>query len=726
MFKPDTPINKREDDLLGRADFARSFADGILSYKETESIVTGLYGEWGAGKSSVINMCVEHVEQEAQKIEKDLKPIVVRFNPWNYSDQNQLIAQFFKQLSLSLKRKDLSADAINAADQLEAYAEFFEPLALIPDPTVGSFALLMSGLLKKFGKASRKWGELKKKDLEATRLELDRLLSKQKQKIIIIIDDIDRLNSNEIRQMFQLVKLLGDFPNTIYLLSFDSKIVIESLKEVQAGVGDEYLEKIIQIPFELPATDLEAVNRYLCSLIDRLISDIPEESWDSTYWGNIYHSGLKGFFTNLRDVTRYINILSFGLEPIKHEINAIDFMALTGLQVFEPEVYRGIRDNKDLFSGLISSGYGSEQRVKDQMKVRCDEILSRSKNISADDLQDHLSRIFPKLKGIYGNHGYSGEFLLDWRREGRACSPDKFDIFFKLSIPEGDIAESEIRAILSTAVTEETFAVALKSLCDDGRIVRFLERVEDYTREAIPLEHIPAIANVLMDLGDIFPAGEEGFYATNTSSRLLRILYQLTKRFETQQERFDIYKQAIEKSNNSLYTGVHEVGVHGQHHGKNTSKEDDQLKPEENRPVSAEQLLELESLALDKVRNWAEDGRLRGHRNLISILYSWRNFTDSYDEPKAFVAEIIKDIDGIIELIGCFSGKSFSHGMEDYVAKQHIRINMDSVKDFVDPAKLAEQVRPLTEGDQAENITEEQLNVLKVFIDTFDGKIEEH
>ena len=57
----------------------------------------------------------------------------------------------------------------------------------------------------------------------------------------------------EIRQMFQLVKLLGDFPNTIYLLAFDREVVVESLKSVQEGVGEEYLEKIVQIPFELPA-----------------------------------------------------------------------------------------------------------------------------------------------------------------------------------------------------------------------------------------------------------------------------------------------------------------------------------------------------------------------------------------------------------------------------------------------------------------------------------------
>ena len=228
MFKPDQPISTTTDDLLQRAPFARSLADSFVKYKDTHSIVTGLYGKWGSGKSSVINMCIEHIEELAKDFSQKEKPIVIKFNPWNYSDQNQLISQFFKQLSLSLKRTDFGEDAIKAADQLEAYAEFFEPLALIPEPSLGLMAAVTSKVMKKVGFAARKWGELKKKDLVATRKSLDDYLKKQKRKIVIIIDDIDRLNSTEIRQIFQLVKLLGDFPNTIYLLAFDREVIVES------------------------------------------------------------------------------------------------------------------------------------------------------------------------------------------------------------------------------------------------------------------------------------------------------------------------------------------------------------------------------------------------------------------------------------------------------------------------------------------------------------------
>ena len=59
MIKPDKAIEKRLDDKLGRAKFAENFSRALLAYKEEDSIVAGIYGEWGSGKTSVINMITE-------------------------------------------------------------------------------------------------------------------------------------------------------------------------------------------------------------------------------------------------------------------------------------------------------------------------------------------------------------------------------------------------------------------------------------------------------------------------------------------------------------------------------------------------------------------------------------------------------------------------------------------------------------------------------------------
>ena len=220
-------------------------------------------------------------------------------------------------------------------------------MAIIVEPFSGP----LSKTFKSIGSGTKLWGENKENDLDSIKTEINKLLGEQNHKIIVVIDDIDRLNNTEIRQMFQLVKSLGDFKNTIYLLSFDKNVVINALKKVQEGSGSEYLEKVVQIPFEVPLISKGEVEHLLIDELTKLTKDLPENKWDRGYWLDIYSSGFMDFFQNIRDVTRYLNTLRFGFEMVKNEINVVDFFAITAIQVFVPEVYYGIRDNKDIFTG---------------------------------------------------------------------------------------------------------------------------------------------------------------------------------------------------------------------------------------------------------------------------------------------------------------------------------------------------------------------------------------
>jgi len=719
LFKPDQPIKSYKDDILGRRPFAQSLGNAILSYKEKDSIVIGLFGAWGSGKTSIINMALEHIDLVSKNKIDDEKPIVIRFNPWNYSDQNQLVTQFFRQLSVVLRRPDYASDAKKAGERLETYAKFFEPFALVP--TVGPIASILSKVFKNIGSATKSWGDLKSNDLNAIRAELNELLGKQPHRIIVVIDDIDRLNNTEIRQIFQLIKSLGDFPNTIYLLAFDKNVVINALKKVQEGSGIEYLEKVVQIPFEIPLISKQEVERLLFNQLDELIKDIPKNKWDQTYWGNIYHSGLKYFFRNIRDVTRYINSLRFSFGMVNGEVNAIDFLAITGIQVFIPEVYYGIRDNKDIFSGVYSD-YGRSDVTKEQDKKCCDEIISRVNEPPQELLKDFLKRLFPKLESIFGNTNYGYDWLDNWRKECRICSPDIFDIFFRLSLPKGEISQREIEAILSLGNNPDSFAEALLKLNEDERIIRFLERLEDYTRSDIPEENIEPIITVLMDIGDLFPEGDSSFFGTDTPMRLLRLFYQLSHRFDSRERRFNIFKRAMEKTTRSLYTIVHEVSVQDQQHGKYGSKETSE--PEEKLTVNSEQLEELEKLACNKIESWADDGRLAKHKHLPSILFRWKDWGKG-DKINNFVNNMIKNDDGLIDFITSFLSKSTSHGMSDYVGRIHWRIHLKSVEEFVDLKEVEPRIRKIFSSSDFEQFDARKKLAIRTFLDTIDGKIKE-
>ena len=104
IFNPDRPIKFPHEDSLNRKSFAKYIAKAILESQTKDSLVIGLLGEWGSGKTSLVNMTIDYINTISDSLEQDEKPIIIYFNPWNFSGQNQLISQFFNKLSFTLER----------------------------------------------------------------------------------------------------------------------------------------------------------------------------------------------------------------------------------------------------------------------------------------------------------------------------------------------------------------------------------------------------------------------------------------------------------------------------------------------------------------------------------------------------------------------------------------------------------------------------------------------
>lgn len=716
MFRSDQPIQSSKEDILGRDLFAKSLANGILRYDQKDSLSIGLFGPWGSGKTSIVNMALEEIQKHDQKKQKRRAPIIVKFNPWYFSDQNQLIAQFFKELSAAVNRIDKSKKHIKIGQALQTYAGFFEPLRHFP---VVAMVGNVARAIKAVGAVTERAGQDQSEDLWDVKAGLSQLLESLDRKILIVIDDIDRLNSSEIRQIFQLVKSLADFPHTIYLLSFDKDVVINALGKVQEGSGMAYLEKVVQVPFEIPQISQDEVARLLFSMLDEIIKNVPEEKWDQTHWGNIYHSGLKHFFNDIRDVNRYINTLRFGFEMIKDDLNPVDFIAINAIQVFLPELYYAIRDNKDLFAGIAdSSYYGESEKAKARKKAFLEAILGKVTELSSETLMDFLERLFPKLQNV--GHAYS--FLEAWRKNGNIASPDMFDAYFRLSLPKGELSQSEIKIALAAGRDSALFAEGLLKLKEEGKILRFLERMEDYTHKDIPEEHIQPIITALMDVGDMFPEGPKGFFETETPMKILRIFYQLSHRFDDQKKRFEIFKEAITQAKRSLYPIVDEVAVQCQQHGKYGLKNNPE--PEEKRTVSLDQLKELENLACNRIKQWAKAKKLSQHRYLVSILFMWDHWGGKKDIDR-FIHDTIRSDTGLVNFITSFLNQSSSHGMSDYVSRMNWRMELKSIDHFVSTKVIELRIRKLSLSPQYNDLEDKQKIAIKTFLDAYDGKVDD-
>lgn len=711
MFISDLPITSRKQDKLGRVSFSEQVARAILQYRNKESVVLGLYGAWGSGKTSIINMVVESLEDGNTQE----RPIICRFNPWNYSDQNQLISQFFKQLSLSLGKKDKSKELKNAAKRLDLYAKLIEPLQYVPLATLP--VVLLQKICGWFSSSYRGKGH---KTLEELKSELDDVLEKQNQKIVVIIDDIDRLNNTEIRQIFQLIKSLGDFKNTIYLLAFDMDVVCKALSKVQEGNGYDYLAKVVQIPFNVPSASKFEINRLFCESLDEIIKDYPQDKFDQQYWRNIFHGGLKHFFDSIRNVNRFINIFRFKYFILKQEVNIIDLIGISAIEVFLPDLYLKIRDSKNLFV-QTQTDYSHRVDQGGTLKKEIDEMIEENApSYLIDETKSILTELFPKIRSVYGGSLFGDSYNTKWRKEGRICSEDNFDIFFQLCVPSGQISKSEIEGIISESKSYEELYKTFDLLNEQGRISEFLERLLDYSGE-LPQDKIQNIITVLMDQGDRYPKDEKVMLGFDNISRISRIGYFFTKDLRDKNKCYEILRNAISATENSIHTIIDAIVFLGWEHGKGTKEAP---KPEEERRIDEKQLKELEKLACQKIENLAKEGNLKKHRDLIRILHAWEAWAGE-QTVKEYIQKLIKTEDGLIDFITKFPSEVRSQSMGDYGYRTENRINIKNVEHFVKLDEIVPKLRSIKQSDKFNDLKDTEQKAIDLFLDTIDGKVKD-
>ena len=248
MFYSDRPINSGNEDKLNRKGFARLLARTLVNLDSKDTFTVGLFGKWGCGKTSLVNMTLEEIENIQAEDELKKEIIIVHFEPWNFTDTNQLLTQFFIRLANEFQKKgDKSLTKIGKA--LENYSDAFGLFELLPGVGAPIAAVGKWGF-SRLGQKIQKG--LDERDVLKQKNQVIQLLSAQSNRVLVVLDDIDRLNNEQIRYIFQLITSVARFPNMTYLLVFDKEIVVEALKDVQSGNGQDYLEKVIQMPIQIP------------------------------------------------------------------------------------------------------------------------------------------------------------------------------------------------------------------------------------------------------------------------------------------------------------------------------------------------------------------------------------------------------------------------------------------------------------------------------------------
>ena len=327
MFYSDRPINSGNEDKLNRKGFARLLARTLVNLDSKDTFTVGLFGKWGCGKTSLVNMTLEEIENIQAEDELKKEIIIVHFEPWNFTDTNQLLTQFFIRLANEFQKKgDKSLTKIGKA--LENYSDAFGLFELLPGVGAPIAAVGKWGF-SRLGQKIQKG--LDERDVLKQKNQVIQLLSAQSNRVLVVLDDIDRLNNEQIRYIFQLITSVARFPNMTYLLVFDKEIVVEALKDVQSGNGQDYLEKVIQMPIQIPNIQRSDLHNFLFEQLDKIIIDFKDLGYNQKHWQQLFQSCVDPFITHLRDINRLCNALRFKLTGISSEIDFADMLAISSL-----------------------------------------------------------------------------------------------------------------------------------------------------------------------------------------------------------------------------------------------------------------------------------------------------------------------------------------------------------------------------------------------------------
>ncbi|WP_042701847.1 P-loop NTPase fold protein [Methanobrevibacter arboriphilus] len=607
----DNAINDTGQDILDRKDYARKIAYKIVEYKNRDSLVLGVSGKWGSGKTSIVNMISFVVSSITNEF------TIIEFNPWYFSNQKELINEFFETTVNALSSDKNLLDNVKRNEFAVLFNNYYKSLFdksianLSLKDTIKSSKLIKTAAMTffpKFKDFSNNYAQIG--NINELKYRINKFINENNVRILFIFDDIDRLSDEEIQQVFKLVKLVADFDNTIYLLSYDKEVVINSLNKAHIKKGEEYLEKIVQIPLTIPEISKNSIECILFENIEKINNNFGYEDFTNMYYGN-----LEKIFTNLRDINRFCNVLNFDYINLGNEINFIDFVYLTVIQVFSPKIYRNIFLKRDLLLGKNKNliyEIKSEKSLKEERKKIIEDIIGKNENNLEKTYINIVKYLFPRL-----NQGVSESDKRLFDSELRVCADEHFNKYFELNIHDDDLTNEEFEKIIYCSADSEKFETEIINMLQNRKISIFLKRFLGYSYNNTSHLENPNVKNIIysfFEFGDFFQEYNNNF----------RFMYQIIDNLlkgTNKNERFHILKDSIIKLNNSIFTALNYIYSKNKKYAEINISQENSINVEDlGLLLDEKEYSSLKEIILSKVEDYLENVEIKQSKYFSAIL----------------------------------------------------------------------------------------------------------
>lgn len=415
----DAAVRRREEDYLDRWPLAREIY-GIAVTGPTEwSVRVGVYGEWGTGKTSVLEFIATMATKDHH--------VVIRFDPWEHSSKESLWRSFvltiFGKIEATLGTIK-GAKAARAKGWMSKATGVITTVAGLVNQNAGKVIGASLDLVKEHFSFSRN-------DLATLH---DVLGGKH---IVVLIDDLDRTAPELVPEILFALKELMDIPGFSFVCAFDPMVVGKVLNRYNPGFGEglSFLEKIIDYPRWLPPPPPDGLTRLALAESKRYSPYVPEDP---------IRDAVGLLPSNPRAVRQFVRLLAL-LRPqierhYEYELNWPIILAANVLKVRHPRIAYGLLNDTDFWqrierTSLIAKDQEEERQVANEINTHIDHVTSQANlqltPIQRDEIKAALTRLYGQLnRWALQSSNYLTE-QMEIAEAPHAVTWKEYDNFFK-------------------------------------------------------------------------------------------------------------------------------------------------------------------------------------------------------------------------------------------------------------------------------------------------------
>ena len=521
----DQAVGSRAEDRLGRVPLADAIAAQIAATDPEVGVVFGMTGPWGSGKTSLLKMVKEALEGDHGDF------LVLWFNPWLFTGTEHLMGVFFTELAAQLS--DLTGsewDELGAS--MQAFGATLSRLRTVP--VAGGFAAAGGGTLSSSGGRIRGAAD-EGASLYERRRRLEEVLKRTGERVgrrlVIVVDDLDRLRLREIRDLVALVKLNADLPNLHFVLAYDRERVEQALGEAE-GDGRAYLEKIVQVAYDIPKSrEVDLSQELIDALNEALRHADVTGPFDEYGFGSILHGIILPLVGSVRDVRRYANALPVTLRVVGDEVALEDVLALEAIRVLLPEAFAVLADSAEALTtphDQLGVTHRSSDPRAEETKAKI-ETFVRSGGDKEAVTRDARERLFLASLWTENNH-YGSDWQKRWSKGRRVAHPRVLGFYLEKRLPEKALPAREVQELYEALGDGERLHALLDAM-DPDTLEHALERLLDYEDDYRPEDAEKAVP-VLLNQMSRLREGSQDFMDFGADIKLERVVLRLLRKIE--------------------------------------------------------------------------------------------------------------------------------------------------------------------------------------------------